>query len=551
MLSLTLSVVLAMALLVDIYAVDPKPACEACGRRVPLDEYYTCCGHCSDCCNDTFDQYCETCGGLACSEKGVCVECGEPQAQCPCVPTCLTHTYGDWTVIISATCTSDGKEQRICTKCGTDDNRKINALGHDYVTSIHDATCTEAGYEHEECTRCGDYTDRTTEPALGHNWQTTIVTAPTCSAEGETVEECSRCHEKTTSTTPTIDHNFKTETVKFPTCTEKGSKRTYCTNCSYETYSDIAIDPTAHSFDAYTSDGNRTCKSAGTVTARCEHGCGATDTIANPNGVSDHFYSGAHSETIREGDCKNPAQYKVYCDYDCGNYRIETGSITTAHKFGAEEVITAPTETTTGVSKRTCTVCGYVDRYTTDKIPHQHKYVVPPSGTSLTQRSAATCTAKATYYKVCACGAVSTTEYFEAGELAEHSYNLTETHPDDILATCKNTGKKTKTCTVCKKVTVETLPKIDHIFEAEEKDGKTIYKCTMCSIIRVEGVDEDKAGNIIYAVIDGLFDGSTKMYDTITSGLAINGVTLETAIVTVLMFIVVIFGIFIIIKAVL
>lgn len=53
-----------------------------------------------------------------------------------------THSFGEWTVTIPATCEAEGEEQRVCSGCGEVETRPIAALGHEYADGI--------------CTRCGE-----------------------------------------------------------------------------------------------------------------------------------------------------------------------------------------------------------------------------------------------------------------------------------------------------------------------------------------------------------------------------------------------------------
>lgn len=78
-----------------------------------------------------------------------------------------------------------------------------------------------------------------------------------------------------------------------------------------------------------------------------------------------------------------------------------------------------------------CTVCGYVIEA---QLGHTHVFDKEVA-TDAYKASDATCTARATYYKSCACGEKGT-ETFEYGELAEHNWNP---------ATCT----APKTCSVC------------------------------------------------------------------------------------------------------
>ena len=78
-----------------------------------------------------------------------------------------------------------------------------------------------------------------------------------------------------------------------------------------------------------------------------------------------------------------------------------------------------------------CTVCGYVIEA---QLSHTHVFDKEVA-TDAYKASDATCTAKATYYKSCACGEKGT-ETFEYGELAEHNWT-----PATCIAP--------KTCSVC------------------------------------------------------------------------------------------------------
>ena len=56
------------------------------------------------------------------------------------------HDYGDWTVVISPTCTDYGKEVRTCNRCGVQEEYLIAKLDHTYTESVTPPTCTDQGY---------------------------------------------------------------------------------------------------------------------------------------------------------------------------------------------------------------------------------------------------------------------------------------------------------------------------------------------------------------------------------------------------------------------
>ena len=94
------------------------------------------------------------------------------------------------------TCTEIGwNEYDACTRCKytTYSELSIDPNNHDLVHhEAKAATCTEIGWdEYDTCTRC-DYTTYVELPALGHDYQKTVV-QPTCEKNGYTRYTCARC----------------------------------------------------------------------------------------------------------------------------------------------------------------------------------------------------------------------------------------------------------------------------------------------------------------------------------------------------------------------
>lgn len=83
------------------------------------------------------------------------------------------------------------------------------------------------------------------------------------------------------------EHSY-TEVVTKPTCTEKGYT-TYTCSCG-ESFVDDYMDATGHSFTKYESNNDATCKKDGTETAKCDHGCGETDTRTDKGSKLGHKY---------------------------------------------------------------------------------------------------------------------------------------------------------------------------------------------------------------------------------------------------------------------
>lgn len=163
-------------------------------------------------------------------------------------------------------------------------------------------------------------------------------------------------------------------------------------------------------------------------------------------------------------------------------------------------------EEATCVTPKTCKRCS-----ATEGEPLAHTFDKEVANES-TLKSAATCTAKAVYYKTCVCGAKSETETFEYGEPLAHTFEkksetqATCTEPGKTVYRCKSCGteeaivsgsalghkwvKATCTtaayCSVCKK---EGVPALGHTWEysAEESieatcyaEGEDVTKCSVC-----------------------------------------------------------------------
>lgn len=81
------------------------------------------------------------------------------------------HSWGEWSIISTATCTLDGKQTRSCANCIAVDEVVITALNHNYV--IVDAgslpTCTKEGSTaRKACSNCGDVIPGQTLSYAGH-----------------------------------------------------------------------------------------------------------------------------------------------------------------------------------------------------------------------------------------------------------------------------------------------------------------------------------------------------------------------------------------------
>ena len=142
-------------------------------------------------------------------------------------------------------------------------------------------------------------------------------------------------------------------------------------------------------------------------------------------------------------------------------YQDETGHAHLCTNCGAHDTILPHTPDHEGHATEEypilCTDCGYKIEA---QLIHYHSYtqeVVKPEAL----KSAATCTARAVYYKSCTCGEVSTngSETFESGDFAPHNFTA-ETVDEKYLksaADCEHAAVYYKSCTGCGEKGTETF----------------------------------------------------------------------------------------------
>ena len=226
------------------------------------------------------------------------------------------HIFGEWQVVTVATCTEEGKEQRLC-ECGEAETRTIAATGHNYTETIVAPTCTEQGYTLHTCTNCEHtYTDNEIA-ALGHEfgeWQ--VITAATCAEEGQEQRLC-ECGETETRTIAATAHSFTIISEEGNECIGI-TRHLQCEICGEEeTFSILGI---GHTFDQIT-------------------------------------IGGSNAERI-PATCTSPAFDKETCSR-CGEVQLTKveGSSALGHEFGEWEIDVDPTYTQEGSKHRTCTRC--------------------------------------------------------------------------------------------------------------------------------------------------------------------------------------------------
>ena len=185
-------------------------------------------------------------------------------------------------------------------------------------------------------------------------------------------------------------------------------------------------------------------------------------------------------ESYHEGDGWNNAM---------SNYK----SFAVSHSYDSGKITTAATCKSTGVKTYTCTTCGATKTETVAKNPSNHV-----GGTAIKNAKAATCTEKGytgdTYCLGCGVVIAKGTEI----AVKDHSYDSGKI---TTAATCKATGVKTYTCTICNATKTETVAKnpSNHVGGTAVKNAKTATctakgytgdtYCLGCGVVTAKGTE--------------------------------------------------------------
>ena len=148
------------------------------------------------------------------------------------------HTWDNGTVTTEPTETTPGVRTFTCAVCSATKTEVIPATGtHTFVFTKNVApSCTEAGYDLYTCRDCGATEKRNSKPALGHKWDSGIVTTePTEKDPGTMTYTCTVCGQTKTEVIPATGphtHVWDEGTVTVaPTETTPGVRTYTCTVC--------------------------------------------------------------------------------------------------------------------------------------------------------------------------------------------------------------------------------------------------------------------------------------------------------------------------------
>lgn len=270
------------------------------------------------------------------------------------------HTFGEWKESKPATCTTGGKEKRICSVCKGEEERDTSPLGHDWnaeYTIDVKPTCTQPGSKSIHCSRCDATKDVTEIEPTGHSFgEWTVSKDSTCVAGGQKTRKCETCgyteYEDTDIDSDAHEWEEDYTIDKEPTCTTEGSKSIHCSRCD-ATKDSTVIPVTDHTYGEWEVVTPSTCTENGVKKHACIHHCGFEQT-----GIIEPAHEWEDSRTVDIApSCTEQGEDSVHCR-NCDERKDIKELSPKGHDWSEWKTLVEPTITSEGKACRACSVCG-------------------------------------------------------------------------------------------------------------------------------------------------------------------------------------------------
>ena len=268
-------------------------------------------------------EYYVSCAGCGLSSKGTASEV-------VFTGSALGHSLTEWSVITEVTCTTNGTQERHCTRCDYKQTRTVVAKGHSY--GLWNVTkkvgCITDGEQSRECSVCGNKETKTIAATGVHSYGSwKVAKAATCTTTGTKVRSCLECGAKETVILQPTGHKYVESTVK-PTYTEKGYTLHKCSECgtSYKSsYTDklvlasvSGVKLAGRAADALRVSWNRNTSADGYIVEIYKDGAWARAGKITTDSTTDFKVTGLKASTFykfRVRAYKMSGNTAVYSDY--------------------------------------------------------------------------------------------------------------------------------------------------------------------------------------------------------------------------------------------
>ena len=307
------------------------------------------------------------------------------------VPLC---SEGEWELEVIPTCTSKGKEVKVCTDCGSIlDSREVEPIGHlsGVLSNNVEPSCKEDITIDNYCAFCGEELPSIVIPKIPHTPSDWIVDKePTCTSEGHRYKECKVCKEVIEEETiPKKSHVYSKQVIA-PTCVEKGYSVFTC-SCGHS-YKDDYVKALGHTPSDWIVDKESSCNSEGHKHKECKvckevlgekivtkkthissdwivdieptctseghryKECLVCKTIIVEEVMPKKAHTPSDSVVVIEPTCEICGESEIKC-LDCGKVLSKTSIGPLGHDYS--NTIYKPTCTEEGYTENVCSRCGH------------------------------------------------------------------------------------------------------------------------------------------------------------------------------------------------
>ena len=278
------------------------------------------------------------------------------------------HKFGAWNVTRQPSQTEEGVQERTCSVCQYVQRAAVAKLDHQHTFSQaweadddnhwHKATCHENVYSSFAAHTYGQ-------------WNVTVQ--PTETKKGIMERTCSVCNHKETAE---VDKTLHVHTYASEYSVNSSSHWKAAT-CGHD---DSFKDFDSHSFGQWEVVDESTETTNGSRQRVCGV-CGYVEVEELPLAPHTHTYSTSWNKNAVEH------WHDATCECAADGVRKDVS----AHNWGSWNTVTAATEDAEGVKSRSCTVCGYTEEGSIEKLPHTHTYSNTWTYNSETHWHEATC----------------------------------------------------------------------------------------------------------------------------------------------------------------